>query len=219
MEAVCRPIYKRTPIVELCRERQTAKREEAREEMHPFSRILANELRELFDTSKMILICHKNSINAYDLFNFRVALHREGVSFTMRGKKIVEAAIGDSKFRTLLPLFRADNCMLFSQNTNVDGVLKVMKKTPQVLLLAGVVEDRILSRSQLEEYANMHDLDTVRAQFAATLFCAGNQIVSNLQAHQSNLCYLLDAHSQILSEGKSKEPNPTEQATEQKDDK
>lgn len=216
-EAVTSPVYPKKYIVEECRQKQLDKlnQREKEVETHPFQTILANELRELFDSSKMILFCHRNAIKSFDVFNFRVALHRKEVSYQMRGKKTVRQAIGDTKFKELLPLLDADSCMLFSPNTNIADVLKILKKTPQIILLAGVIDDRILSRNQLEEYAKLGDLDTMRAQFAASLYAGGNQIVNNLQSHQSNLCYLLDAHSKILSEGKTPEPKQQpEQSTE-----
>lgn len=213
MEAVTTPIYPKTYVVEDCRQKQIEKlnRVKVVVEPHPYQTILANELKELFETSSMILICHRNPIKSFDIFNFRVALHRKNVQYKMFGKKVVKQAIDESKFKKLLPLFETDNCMLFSAEQNIGDVLKILKKTPQIILLAGVIDNRALSRNQLEAYAKFGDLDTMRAQFAATLYAAGNQIVSNLQSHQSNLVYMLDARSKMLSERNNSEQHQQQQ--------
>lgn len=188
-----------------CREEQLAKLQKTNidPEVHPYEQILSTELRELFETSEMALICQKNSINDYDFFKFKVALHQKDVKVKVHGKKIITEALKDTKFRSLLPVLNVSSCMLFGSPSSVGHILKVLKKTPQMLLLAGTMSDRILSKNELVEYSKLPDLQTTRAQFAATLNAAGGQILNNLQAHQSNLCYMLDAHAKALGDAAS----------------
>lgn len=207
--AVTQPIYEKKSIVDECREKQLAKlqRTKIEAEPHPYQQILSRELRELFETSEMVLICQKNSIDSYEFFKFKVALHQKDVKVKVHGKKILTAALNDTKFRNLLPVVSVYSCMLFGSPSSIGHILKVLKKTPPILLLAGTMSDRILSKNELIEYSKLPDLQTVRAQFAATLNAAGGQILNNLQAHQSNLCYMLDAHAKALGETASPKPD------------
>lgn len=204
VEAVTKPIYPRKTAIDVCHEnrikRNTLREQSIAAGLHPYEKILAKELFDHFDSAKMILICQKNSMDSFDYFNFRVALHKKNVKAKIYGRKIIKGAIADTKFNAMLPLLTQCpyNCMLFSNEWNVSDVLKVLKKTPKVLLLAGVLGDRYMSKNELEHFASLPDIGMVRAQFVATMESVGGQLTNHLQAHQSNLAYMLDAHAEAL---------------------
>lgn len=202
--AVTEPIYPFKTAVDYCHEKQAKLKAEQElsieEQLHPYEKILAKELGDTFASANMVLLCQKNSMDAFDFFNFRVALHKKNIKAKVMSRKLIRAAIKDTKYSSMLPVLMQTqyNCMLFSDEWNVGDVLQILKKTPKILLLAGSLGDNYLSRSQLENYANLPDLTTLRAQFAATLNAAGGQLYNHLQAHQSNFVYMLDAHADAL---------------------
>lgn len=139
-------------------------------------------------------------MSAYDYFKFKVDCHKRNVKCKVFGRKVIRKAIGDTRFKAMLPILTQTphSCMLFGDEWNVDEMLKVFRKTPKVLLLAGSLGDRFMSRAELEAFANLPDLTTARAQFVATLNSVGGQLTNHLQSHQSNFCYMLDAHADAL---------------------
>lgn len=206
--AVTQPIYPRTTLVDDCRKEQLEKLRKRKIELdvHPYEKILARELRETFETSEMVLICQKNPIKSYHYFNFQVALHKINVKSKVNGAKILKEALRGTKYENLLKLLNIHCCMLCGDASSIGDVLKILRKTPPIILLAGSIGDRILSKNQLVEYSKLPDLQIVRAQFAATLNAPGGQILNHLQAQQSNLCYMLDAHAKALGETTSVTP-------------
>lgn len=222
-EAVTAPIYPKTRVIDDCREgklkRKMEKEKEMVKETHPYHEILAKEIRGFFDDHSMVLVCHKNSIDAYNFFNFKVAMHKIDIKTKAYGRKLIRLAIENTRYQNLLPLFETDHCILFAPEPRIEEVLKILKKNPKIVLLAGVMNDRILDKNQLVNYSKLGDLQAQRAQFAANLYLAGNQVVNNLQSHQSNLCFLLDAHSKALSEGSTKTSTTNESTNTNPDDK
>lgn len=202
--AVTEPVYARKTAIDLCHEKQALieleKEYGEKNQLHPYEIILANELREFFESAQMILICQKNSMDSYEFFNFKVAMHRQNVKVKVFGRKIIKGAIVDTKFRPMLKLLTdtPHNCMLFSDKWNINDVLKVLKKIPKVILLAGTLGNRFMSRNELENYAKLPDLPMAQAQFVATMNSVGGQLTNHLQAHQSNFAYMLDAHVEAL---------------------
>lgn len=87
----------------------------------------------------MILICQKNSMNAYEFFKFRVACKEQNALCKVYGRKIITNAISGTKFEPMNALLRqtAHNCMLFGNDWNVSEMLKVLRKHPKIILLAG----------------------------------------------------------------------------------
>lgn len=202
--AVTEPIYPVKTAVDLCQQKRIAdnvsKQKTIEDRLNPYEKILARELADTFNSAKMILLCQKNSMDAFEFFNFRVAMHKKNIHAKTSGRKLIHAAIKDTKYNVMLPLLMQTphNCMLFGDEWNVNDALKIFKKTPKIILLAGSLGDHYMSKTQLEHYANLPDLTTLRAQFAATLNAAGSQIYNHLQAHQSNFVYMLDAHADAL---------------------
>lgn len=218
--AVTQPIYEKIPIVVKCRQTQLDKIQQIKVERdaNQYEKILARELREIFEMSEMALICQKNSITSYDNFTFQVALHKHGVKVKAHGKRILKEALQQTKYENLLRLMDVSTCMLFGNASSIGHVLKVLRKTPQIILLAGTMSDRILSKSELVAYSKLPDIQLVRAQFAATLNTAGGQILNHLQAHQSNLCYMLDAHAKSLADNSSAETKEEQTAPKQQNE-
>lgn len=204
--AATAPIYERIPIVQKCREAQEARltRQTNVKEPSPYEAIIAREVLERFDSASIILACHLNSIKQYDWFKYRVSFHQKGATLKTYGPRIIEFALRDSKYRKMLQLFSSKYAVIFSSEENLPELLKILKKTPKLLLLAGIAENRFMNRNELVKYSELPSLDIVRAQFAATLFSPGNSIVSKLQSHQSNLCSLLDVHAKALGESNGK---------------
>lgn len=212
-DAVTRPIYKPDSLIEECREKEVLKlqRTQREHQTHPYQTILARELFERLDTAKMIILCQPQSYTNEEIFKTRVALHQKAIEYKVYGKAIVTEAIAGTKFEAMIPLFDVRTAILYSKEVHVAHTFKVLRKFPQLIVLAGVVEDRLLSKNELVNYSNLQNIQTVRAQFAASLNAPGNSIVTSLQAHQSNLCYLLEAYAKSLREAKVEAPTDVQE--------
>lgn len=166
---------------------------------NPYEVILAREVRNWFDHSQMIAVVHINPINGEDFFDARVELHKNGgMQLKKYGDSIMNLALKDTKFEVLLKtggLQTFSTGFIFSTEHNkVATIIKILKKFPQMHLLCGVVENRLLSKNEFVDYAKMPNIDIVRSQLVNVLNMAGSQLVQNLSSHQSNLVNVLDAH-------------------------
>lgn len=188
-----KPRYEPRPYNAVCLQDQMRKKKT--KEISPYELIIAREVRNWFDHSKAVAIFHKNPIGSDEFFDARVAFHKQGMALKLYGRSILSQALTNSKFEAILPLFATHSCIVFSPEPKVGQILKISKKIPQLVLLAGIAEDRYLSKNEFTALATMPDLQTSRAQFAATLDSIGGQIVNNLQAHQTQLVTLLDIHA------------------------
>lgn len=168
-------------------------------EDNPYEFILAREVKNWFDHSQMVAILHVNPINGEDFFKARVALHKSGgMQLKKYGAGVLEKALRESCYEDVLKLMVTKTfctCLVFSpEHKNVATLLKIVKKIPQLHLLSGIVDGRLLSKNEFTDYAKMPDIDIVRSQLANVLNMAGNQLVQNLQRHQNVLVNVLEAH-------------------------
>uniref|UniRef100_A0A182MWV4 Large ribosomal subunit protein uL10m n=1 Tax=Anopheles culicifacies TaxID=139723 RepID=A0A182MWV4_9DIPT len=196
---IIKPYYKKPEFNAPCVDAERLKQSKMVD--NPYETIIAREARNWFEHSNLVALLHVNSIKQEDMFKVQVALHRHNITVKVYGKSIMRKAVADTKYEAILPLFEAKTAIIFSpESQKIKQILNVLKKTPQLVLMGGIVEGKLLSRNELVAYATMPDLTTVRAQFAAVLESAGGKIVADLQCHQRQLVNLLDAYAKNVSE-------------------
>lgn len=173
------------PLYELCRKIQSGDR---KKELGPYDRILAREVRNWFDNSKMIACLHVNSIQENKLFDTKVALKMANMYYKQYGKPIVLAAIEDSPYERIHPLL-ISRCtsFVFSPDVNVTMLTKILKKCPQLHLLGGVLERQVFKYDDFVKYGSL-DATTAQLGLVQTLQNAGGvNLNRQLTHHQTTL--------------------------------
>ncbi|KAL7742328.1 hypothetical protein ACLKA6_005584 [Drosophila palustris] len=192
--AVTQPKYAEPPKALTCfqsRAQRTATQVE-----NPYNAIIAREVRNWLDHSRLVAVFHLNSISADDIFRVRVQLHKHNMHLKSYGRKIIGQAVAGTAYEAILPLFHSNHCIVFSPNQqSVGALLRITKKVPQMVLLGGIVESKLLSRNELMDFALMPSLQVAQAQLVQTLNMAAGNVVQQLQAHQVNLVKVLDVHA------------------------
>ncbi|XP_058819859.1 large ribosomal subunit protein uL10m [Topomyia yanbarensis] len=202
-----KPVYKKiehsTPCIDEGRSKFSRMVE------NPYEKIIARDVRNWLDHSRMVAFVHINSIKEEEVFKFQVALHRFQMSYKIYGKSIIQKAVNGTKYETILSLFEARTAFIFCPDeTKARQLLSVLKKTPQLILLAGIVEGEFLSKTEFMNFASLPDLTTARAQLAAVLDSAGGKIVSDLECHQKQLVNILESY--VRQESSEPEGNVTD---------
>lgn len=192
--AVTQPKYPQPPKEKTCfltRQQRTATEVE-----NPYNAIIAREVRNWLDHSRLVAIFHLNSISADEIFRVRVELHKQNMHLKSYGRKIIGQAVAGTAYETILPLFHSNHCIVFSPDQQrVAALLRITRRVPQMVLLGGIVENTLLSRNELVAFSQMPSLQVAQAQLVQTLNQAAGTVVQQLQAHQVNLVKVLDVHA------------------------
>lgn len=140
---------------------------------NPFERILAKDLLNWFNHSKMVAFFHTNPMSAEDHFkvsrnywNFftfvavfinakysdslwqprvltvnmlyfqaNIALKKQNMTLKNYGHKTARLALENTEYEAVLSLFQSHNSMVFSSETQVSKLLRLLKKMPQLILM------------------------------------------------------------------------------------
>lgn len=197
--AVTKPIIPLPTVTQICYENRLQGKAAKETVDHPYERIIAKEVYNWLNYSKLVGIFHINSITAEELFKVRVAFHNKNMHYKSYGKSIIKKAVVNTKYEAMLPLFESKNAVVFSADPQAAQMLKIIKKVPQIILMAAIVEDRLMSKNEVVNYANLPNLTIAQSQLVGVLNSAAGALVNNLQAHQTNLCHSLDAYAQQSS--------------------
>lgn len=171
---------------------------------NPYLRIIANDCRNWFDQSKLIAIFHVNPISGEDMFKLQVPLYKSNMHVKRWGKRTLEMAFENTGYKALMPLFQSQTLIVFSPEVQVGKLLKIVRKTPQIVFLAGVVEGRLLHKDDFINYSKLPDIQVARASFAQLLLSSGSQITSQLNQHQNILVRHLESRAEQLRDSVDK---------------
>ncbi|KAF7287160.1 mitochondrial ribosomal protein L10 [Rhynchophorus ferrugineus] len=196
--ALTKPWFLSQKGKDICEKLNTKKK--AEQEFNPFQNIIAHELYKSLNTSKLVTFCHYNPMTKEDEFNAYVMLHKEGMHFKKVGKETVSLAVKGTHYETILDFYISHNMIIFSPEPKIKKLLKILRKFPQLIPLAAIYENKLISKDELIYYSEIPDLQAAQALFVQTLNNVGSHLLSNLNSHQTTLVSHLQQRSKQLEE-------------------
>ncbi|NXX28036.1 RM10 protein, partial [Nicator chloris] len=178
-----------------------------------YARVLRRQVEQTLRGSRMVAVCQYNSLPEEDVATLRHFLRRHNIHVHFVFNEVVRPVLAQSKYRNLLPLFVCRNILLVSPQAPAREMLRVLKGVPQVNLLGACIDDTILSRQGVENFARLPSLEASQGQTVAALSLLSSQTSSLLQRGPAHLTALLDQHIRRLRDtGAATEP-PLGQST------
>ncbi|XP_030112149.4 large ribosomal subunit protein uL10m [Taeniopygia guttata] len=173
-----------------------------------YARVLRAQLQDTLRASRMVAVCQYNSMAEEDLATLRHFLRRHGIHLKFVLNEVARPVLAQSKLRALLPLLLCRNVLLVSPEPRAREMLRLLKGVPQLVLLGACIDDTILSRQGVENFARLPSLEVSRGQTVAALSLLCSQTSSLLQRGPARLTALLDQHLRRLREAAATEPPP-----------
>ncbi|NXW25546.1 RM10 protein, partial [Circaetus pectoralis] len=182
-------------------------RKEKVEEDNGYARLLRRQVEEVFRDNRMIAVCQYNSMPGEDMVLMRHYLRKHNIEVKFVLNEIIRPMLSQSKYKNLLPLFVARNILLVSPETKVKEMLRVLKGVPQINLLGACIDNTILSRQGVENFAKLPSLEAAQGQTVGALALLPSQTSSLLQGGSAHLTALLDEHIRQLQAGEMGSPD------------
>ncbi|XP_044251189.1 large ribosomal subunit protein uL10m-like [Drosophila takahashii] len=87
--AVTHPKYPEPPKAKSCFRTRAERTQQQQQLENPYNEIIAREVRNWLDHSRLVAIFHLNSITADEIFRVRVQLHKQNLHLKSYGSKII----------------------------------------------------------------------------------------------------------------------------------
>ncbi|XP_044750125.1 39S ribosomal protein L10, mitochondrial [Coccinella septempunctata] len=198
---ICKPIFesskKNKTMVELCGINKNRKEEEVD---NPFQRIIAKEALGYFQSSRLIAFYHFNHMTGIEQFKALSMFHKEGMHMKWLGKKTLEMALKGTPYETVLDFYMSRNMTVFSTEPKVKQLLRINKRFPQLVLLAGIYEEKFLNLDELIKLSKVPSLEMAQSMFVHTLNASANRLHRQLNSHQTSLLALLEDRKKQLDD-------------------
>lgn len=169
---------------EICLQKTSSRAEKP---LNPYEEILAKEIRNWFDQSKMVACLHVNSIPQRDVFEIQVPLFKANMYYKQYEPKLVSKAIENSPYKDLRPLLSRYTAFVFSPDINVRTLEKIIKKCKKMFTLGGILEGYILSSEQFSKFGEMNITSLQMGLVQLLQNAGGGNLNHQLTYHQSTL--------------------------------
>merc|ERR1711874_753756 len=195
-----------------CEHSEREKEREAwMEETNQLEKLYADEMMRLFKDSRMIAFFHCNPITQRNLKKAWQDGRRIGMELKHYNVRTAKFGLRGTQWENCLRFFMDyDGChqndfleqmILFSPDVKPAQVLKFERKVGEFNLLGAVVENRIVSRSQLQQMVVLPTIDQLRGELVAVLQTPPRQVSQVLEANQQQLVVNLQQYKKGLGGG------------------
>ncbi|CAL1545900.1 unnamed protein product [Lymnaea stagnalis] len=187
------------PLPQKCFDELKSKEESKNSELSAaYQAFRLRQTVKMFNENQMVAICHILPMAKRDAFNVRTKIVTAGMGFMFSNNKWSKAAVENTRLRNLEPYFTSDNVYIVSQDNKVKEMVAILRKTPELQLLGGLVENQILSRDMMMNIAKLPPLDVLRGELVSILSASAAKTSRLLGKHQQDLAINLD---QLVKQG------------------
>lgn len=165
------------------------------------NKFLRYKIREIIASNNMIAICHQLPLNVREYHNLKVKIFQGGMRLEIMRNDLALEVVENTKLRNLKPYFTSSTTYLVSPEPNFPNLMKILKKCPEIQLLGGLVEDRIMSKEDMVTASKLH-LDTLRGELLTILKSPATKTHRMLGKHQADLSGSL---TQLVKQGEGRE--------------
>lgn len=169
-------------------------------EDNPYENILAQEVKDLFEQSAMIAIFHKNPVMGETNFKCKKTFIMAGMKEVIYGKSTLRKGLAKTNYATVLDLFQSHSSIVYSNTTQVPQLLKIIKKMPHLILLACIVDGKLLSKTQTIEYGNLVNIDHARTRLVHVISQVNNKCLQTIGQTQLTMVRYLEQYGQLSAD-------------------
>jgi len=180
---------------------------------HPYNRLLAQDLKRELEACQMIVVFHLNPIEQERRRYAKCAWEHSGMYLRRYNAQTREMGMRHTRFSTLLDIMTERSQLLFMNNLNLKEMISINRKYPEFVMLAGAVDDQLLSRDRILKLRDMPSIDVMRAQLTHTLSLASQTLSQNISYQTSLLSRNLNA---LVDQQKKSQDSDSNKSVEDK---
>ncbi|KFD51739.1 hypothetical protein M514_07436 [Trichuris suis] len=162
------------------------------QQLTPIEYALSKCIRSKLLETKLLAVCHRLPCAGRQMHLDAMKLGSKGFIFKIYNNKVMSHLIKDSSLAQLRPLFNSDNVILLAERADLLPLLsKELKSIRWLILLACVVDNKILTAKQVEEFQEK-SIEDFAMQTVSLMQQPVEDLSNAMQSLQNQLCALLN---------------------------
>ena len=140
---------------------------------------LVNNLHDTFDNAASVVIVHCIGLTVEESTNLRSKMRNENCNFKVTKNRIARIALKDTKYQHMDSMFKGPTAIGSSNDPVMAAKILVdyAKENEKLVIIGGGLEDKALSRIDVEALAKLPSLNDLRGKLVGLLQAPASKIL------------------------------------------
>ena len=140
---------------------------------------LVNNLHDTFDNAASVVIVHCIGLTVEESTNLRTKMRNENCNFKVTKNRIARIALKDTKYQHMDSMFKGPTAIGSSSDPVMAAKILVeyAKENEKLVIIGGGLEDKALSRIDVEALAKLPSLNDLRGKLVGLLQAPASKIL------------------------------------------
>lgn len=140
---------------------------------------LVNNLHDTFDNAASVVIVHCIGLTVEESTNLRTKMRNENCNFKVTKNRIARIALKDTKYQHMESMFKGPTAIGSSSDPVMAAKILVdyAKENEKLVIIGGGLEDKALSRIDVEALAKLPSLNDLRGKLVGLLQAPASKIL------------------------------------------
>ena len=140
---------------------------------------LVNNLHDTFDNAASVVIVHCIGLTVEESTNLRTKMRNENCNFKVIKNRIARIALKDTKYQHMDSMFKGPTAIGSSNDPVMAAKILVdyAKENEKLVIIGGGLEDKALSRIDVEALAKLPSLNDLRGKLVGLLQAPASKIL------------------------------------------
>jgi large subunit ribosomal protein L10 len=161
-------------------------------------RELAGELRQVFDTSSIVIVSHNRGLTVSAVNTLRNKVRSiDNSKYKVAKNRLVKIALEGREWNEFSDLFKGPTTIAYS--SDVVAISKTLvefaKDNEKLEILGGVMDGKYIDKKTIDTLASLPSLDALRGKLLGLLNAPATKVAGVLQAPAGQLARVLNAYA------------------------
>ena len=140
---------------------------------------LVNNLHDTFDNAASVVIVHCIGLTVEESTNLRTKMRNENCNFKVTKNRIARIALKDTKYQHMDSMFKGPTAIGSSNDPVMAAKILVdyAKENEKLVIIGGGLEDKALSKIDVEALAKLPSLNDLRGKLVGLLQAPASKIL------------------------------------------
>lgn len=140
---------------------------------------LVNNLHHTFDSAASVVIVHCIGLTVEESTNLRTKMRNENCNFKVTKNRIARIALKDTKYQHMDSMFKGPTAIGSSSDPVMAAKILVdfAKENEKLVIIGGGLEDKALSKIDVEALAKLPSLNDLRGKLVGLLQAPASKIL------------------------------------------
>jgi large subunit ribosomal protein L10 len=158
---------------------------------------LVKQMRKELSAATTVIVVQQNGLTVEEVSNLRRQIRENGSTYRVLKNTIARLAVRDTCIASIEPFFEGPTAVAYANDpvSAAKVIAKFSKTNPKISVLGGILEGKILNKTQIQFLADLPSVDELRARIVGLITAPATKIARVIQEPVGQLARLMNAYA------------------------